>query len=164
MRTTICTFMLVAACLIGCGKDAKPTAEAVKPTAEPVKPKADSEPAKLADADIQPAIIDTETASVEPAAEATPVSKVSEFVFNNPIFESPEMIMGAGKPLASDILYPSPAIFDIDNDGKNEMIVGSIFGAIAAAENEADENGEPVWAACQPVNSTKGEPLKLNNW
>ena len=64
----------------------------------------------------------------------------------------------------SKMLYPSPAVFDVDNDGKDELVIGTIFGGIYACENSNQKDGDPVWEAPTAVNSVDGEPLDLHNW
>ena len=55
--------------------------------------------------------------------------------------------MVAGKPLNSTArkMYPSPAIFDVDNDGKMELVVSDIFGSLTIYENQnLFGKGDPV--------------------
>ena len=75
-------------------------------------------------------------------------------------------IMISDKALNKDggMMYPSPAILDIDRDGQNELVIGTIFGGVFACENENTESGDPVWGKPQPVKTADGKPLKLNNW
>ncbi len=82
------------------------------------------------------------------------------------MFDAPVVLKVGDKPLNADgeIMYPSPAIFDIDNDGKDELVIGSIFGSVHACENESDSSGEPVWSEPKVVKTNKNEPLELNNW
>lgn len=85
---------------------------------------------------------------------------------SNSMFDAPVVLKVGDKPLNGDsqIMYPSPAIFDVDNDGKDELIIGSIFGALHVCENESESSGEPVWSAPKALNSKNGQPLELNNW
>lgn len=82
------------------------------------------------------------------------------------IFAEP-IILKVGEELMNEsgqIMYPSPAVFDIDNDGKDELVIGSIFGSVHACENENNGPGDPVWSAPKAVNTLNNEPLALNNW
>ena len=81
-------------------------------------------------------------------------------------FEEPVVLMLGSEVLNVDnaMMYPSPAIFDVDSDGKDELVIGTIFGEIFACENEADDAEQPVWKALATVNDSAGEPLSLNNW
>ncbi|MFT7539609.1 MAG: DsbC/DsbD-like thiol-disulfide interchange protein, partial [Gammaproteobacteria bacterium] len=48
------------------------------------------------------------------------------------LFEAPLMLFVDAAPLNSKAkqMYPSPGLFDIDNDGRDELIIGDIFGAM----------------------------------
>ena len=82
------------------------------------------------------------------------------------IFSAPELLMVEDAPLNDDggIMYPSPAVFDIDNDGDEELVIGSIFGGVWTCENKSSGSGDPVWGQPVPVTTTDGSPLRLNNW
>lgn len=82
------------------------------------------------------------------------------------LFERPVFLTVGEKPMNEDgqIMYPSPAVFDIDNDGKKELVLGSIFGGVFSCEDESTVTGKHDWAAPEPVNTTDGKPLRLNNW
>ena len=95
-----------------------------------------------------------------PGTEAATEPK---FEFENPIFEAPVMLMAANEPMKASSMYASPVVFDIDNDGREEMVLGDIRGNVQYCKNEA-ETGEPVWGAVQSVETADGKPLELNNW
>ncbi|MEM7456467.1 MAG: hypothetical protein AAF456_19130 [Planctomycetota bacterium] len=82
------------------------------------------------------------------------------------IFAAPELLMIEDAPMneSGEIMYPSPAVFDIDNDGDDELVIGSIFGGVWACENKSSSGGDPVWDQPVPVTATDGSPLELNNW
>ena len=81
-------------------------------------------------------------------------------------FGEPELLYVGDKPLNADggMMYPSPAIFDIDNDGQAELVIGTIFGAVYSCENANKGSGDPVWEAPVQVRTADKEPLELNNW
>lgn len=81
-------------------------------------------------------------------------------------FEDPVFLKVGDEIMNEDgkMMYPSPAMFDVDNDGQDELVIGTIFGGLFACENSNKEEGEPVWEAPTAVNSVDDEPLKLNNW
>lgn len=61
--------------------------------------------------------------------------------------------------------YPSPALYDVDNDGKNELIVGDIFGRMVYHENESESSqGEPVWSEKKTLNTADGKAIRVSNW
>jgi len=80
-------------------------------------------------------------------------------------FDAPEMLYVGETPLNQDAdqMYPSPAMFDIDNDGKIELVVGDIFGSLNVYENMAEE-GDPKWKAHWPLKTGNGDTIKVSNW
>ena len=86
--------------------------------------------------------------------------------FSNKHFESATRLMVGEEPLniGARQMYPSPAMFDVDGDGQNELIVGDIFGSLNVYENENDGNGDPVWSKFKPLKSADGEKIKVSNW
>lgn len=81
------------------------------------------------------------------------------------MFDAPAVLRIGDQPLNEDgkIRYPSPAIFDVDNDGENELVIGSLDGVVRVCENES-ESSEPVWSAPQALIAKDNQPLVLNNW
>ena len=63
-------------------------------------------------------------------------------------FEEPVFLKVGDSPMNEDgsMMYPSPAIFDVDNDGQDELVVGTIFGGVFACENENTGKGDPQWS------------------
>ena len=87
--------------------------------------------------------------------------------FNNKRFDAPEMIMVGQLPLNSKAkqMYPSPVMFDVDNDNRAELVVGDIFGSLNVYENQNESaTGDPVWSKHVPLESTDGQPIKVSNW
>lgn len=82
------------------------------------------------------------------------------------VFDAPIIIQVNGQPLnqEGEILYPSPSVFDIDSDGKNELVLGSLFGNVYACENRNNSTGDPEWSEPKPINTRMEQPLELNNW
>ena len=81
-------------------------------------------------------------------------------------FEDPVFLKVDDAPMNEDgaMMYPSPAMFDVDSDGQVELVIGTIFGGVFACENTAEAGQEPVWSAPVAVETAEGEPLNLNNW
>lgn len=87
--------------------------------------------------------------------------------FTNKHFEAPIRLMVSSQPLntAAAQMYPSPAMFDVDNDGKVELIVGDIFGSINVYENTNNTGkGDPIWSKFRPLKTANGEKIKVSNW
>ncbi len=86
--------------------------------------------------------------------------------FSNRHFSSVTQLMVGEKPLNTKArqMYPSPAMFDVDNDGQDELIVGDIFGSLNVYENENEGNGDPVWSEFTSLKSTDGDKIKVSNW
>lgn len=62
-----------------------------------------------------------------------------------------------------DAAYLSPKIFDVDRDGLDELVLGTLTGRLFACEFESGKNtveiGEP-----KALETTFGAPLKCDNW
>lgn len=84
----------------------------------------------------------------------------------HPSFEKPVFLKQGDAPLneSGDMMYPSPIIIDIDNDGVDEMVVGTIFGGLYSLEDQNKGKGEPKWDSPKPMKTTDGELIALNNW
>jgi hypothetical protein len=56
-------------------------------------------------------------------------------------------------------------MFDVDNDGEVELVVGDIFGSLNVYENENETGaGDPVWAKHVALTNTEGKAIKVSNW
>ena len=80
-------------------------------------------------------------------------------------FAAPELLLADGKPInqVEGMLYPSPVLFDIDNDGRDELVCGDLWGILRVYENIASE-GDPVWGPATKLQSVDGEDIKVSNW
>ena len=88
------------------------------------------------------------------------------FVIENELFEAPVRLMVDGKPLqqAND-RFPSPAMYDIDGDGANELIIGGLRGEVEVFRNSSsDTKGDPIWEAGVPLEDRDGRSIELTNW
>ena len=85
---------------------------------------------------------------------------------NGSDFEKPVYLKVGDAPMnqSGKMLLPSPAIFDVDQDGNAELVIGSLYGDVFACENSNDGKGEPVWSAPKAVKTEDGQPMRLNNW
>ena len=75
------------------------------------------------------------------------------------LFEAPVRIEAGDKHMGAKRLYPSPVLFDVDGDGKTEMIIGDLIGNLTVSEREGD-----TWSAPEPLKGADGKPLKFHNW
>lgn len=92
-------------------------------------------------------------------AEAPPV-------FVNAHFEAPFRLMVENEPLNNTAkqIYPSPAMFDVDNDGQIELVTGDLRGSIKVYENQNADEGDPVWSKHYALMSSDDKPIKVSNW
>ncbi len=87
--------------------------------------------------------------------------------FENKFFDAPVRLTVGSEPLnlKASQMYPSPAMFDVDNDGEVELVVGDIFGSLNVYENENETGaGDPVWAKHVALTNTEGKAIKVSNW
>ena len=79
-------------------------------------------------------------------------------------FAAPVRLLAAGAPVnhVEEMPYPSPVVFDIDRDGKRELICGDLWGYLWVYENEGQE-GDLHWSAPRKL-TADGEVLKVPNW
>ena len=89
------------------------------------------------------------------------------------IFEAPIRLTVNDLPLNHDneVMYISPTVHDVDGDGKPELIIGDVTGALGIHRNEngsrddqSASGGDPVWGPRQTFEDSTGEPIKLTNW
>ncbi|QDU84421.1 hypothetical protein Pla163_15290 [Planctomycetes bacterium Pla163] len=89
-----------------------------------------------------------------------PAALGAAFQEPTPRFAAPVELTSAGAPFTG-ILYPSPVLRDLDGDGRRELILGDLFGALwhcaptAGSSTAFGERGRL---------EANGEPLELNNW
>lgn len=79
-------------------------------------------------------------------------------------FEAPVQLKAGDAPLGhklgtADRLYPSPALHDLDGDGKIEMVIGDLRGSLTVSTRTKDGWGEE-----KTLNGADGKPLKFSNW
>lgn len=126
---------------------------------------------------------ETSESKIAELAKAAPESKIAELPATEPFaktevdaepapefvnanFEAPFRLMVAGAPLntVARQMYPSPAMYDVDNDGQTELIVGDIFGSLNVYENQNPDAGDPVWSKHYALKTADGESIKVSNW
>lgn len=65
-----------------------------------------------------------------------------------------EDFLGAGR------MYPSPALHDVDGDGRADVVIGDLFGKVTVAKRAKDG----TLAAEVAIERRDGEPLVFSNW
>lgn len=98
-------------------------------------------------------------------------SSGSKVDLSTALFDAPIALQVDGAPLnaAGDeegrIMYPSPSIFDVDNDGVDELVVGEIFGTMTVFERSQNDakTGDVNWSSAKML-ERDGKPIELNNW
>lgn len=76
-------------------------------------------------------------------------------------FAKPVELLTDGASINS-VIYPSPTLYDLDNDGKLELLIGDIGGDI----HWSTKSGSKLhtWGKMVKLESVDGKPLKLKNW
>lgn len=57
-------------------------------------------------------------------------------------------------------MYPSPALHDVDGDGRADVVIGDLFGKVTVAPRAKDG----TLAAQVAIERRDGEPLAFSNW
>lgn len=78
-------------------------------------------------------------------------------------FAAPVLLTEAGAPLGRGLLYPSPALFDVDGDGAAELVLGDLIGNVWKHERSEGED-TLAWSKRERVQASDGKDLKFNNW
>ena len=77
-------------------------------------------------------------------------------------FSEPIQLMAADEPLGIKRMYPSPRLYDIDRDGKAELVIGDLMGRVMVAE-KADGDDPAAWGKLATFMSGR-RALKFHNW
>ncbi|GAB4548968.1 MAG: hypothetical protein Tsb0013_09920 [Phycisphaerales bacterium] len=73
-------------------------------------------------------------------------------------FEAPVEIKCGDRTFVQTV-YPSPAVFDLDKDGIDELFIGDLFGFIQTAERDG-----AGWGKATKMKDKGGNDLKFDNW
>lgn len=78
-------------------------------------------------------------------------------------FASPVRLMAGDSFVGANRLYPSPIMRDVDGDGRLDIVVGDLFGAVTYASRDA--NPQRIgFAAKQSMKDIDGEKINFHNW
>ena len=78
-------------------------------------------------------------------------------------FADPILLMAGEEPMGGKLIYPSPAMFDLDGDGALELYVGDLWGRVWTAERAPGD--DPVaWTELVTLKLVDGQQLEFNNW
>jgi len=102
-----------------------------------------------------------------PKSETVSIAIPKESASSSSIFDRPVRISVEGKPLnaVEQKKFPSPAIFDIDADGKAELVMGDLWGDVGVHENLAASGaGDPVWGPRKALKDSDGKAIRTSNW
>jgi hypothetical protein len=77
-------------------------------------------------------------------------------------FAAPKRVLAGEAPLGEGRLYPSPVLHDVDGDGRKDIVVGDLLGAVTFAPRAAGKT--VAFGAEKPLPDRDGKPLKFHNW
>ena len=89
------------------------------------------------------------------------------------LFEAPVRLTVNDLPINAnkEVANISPTLYDVDGDGKPELITGGVSGelGIHRSENVSQDGdstfkGDPAWGPRQVFEDTSGEALTFTNW
>ena len=94
------------------------------------------------------------------ALVATPLLSAAAFAGDDASsqFDAPVELAAGGNKFEK-VIYPTPVLYDIDQDEQRELVIGDLIGNVWSCEPAADG----AWAKAEHVKA-EGKPLKLNNW
>lgn len=77
-------------------------------------------------------------------------------------FAAPTRLMAGEEHLGKGRMYASPAVYDMNADGRPDIVIADIFGRPRVALASAD--GPMSFGPEKPVQNTEKEQLEFNNW
>ena len=101
-----------------------------------------------------------------PQSKAVSIPIPKKVSSSSSIFSRPVRLSVDGALLAGGkTRFLSPAIFDVDGDGKAELVIGSLKGTVDVYENlNTSGTGDPVWGPKKVLKDIKGKRIRTANW
>jgi hypothetical protein len=81
---------------------------------------------------------------------------------DDPQFEQPVEITAGGKTYVQ-VLYPSPVLYDVNGDGKRDLIIGDLQGYLQFAERDSS-GASTNWSTSKMMQDANGKDIKFSNW
>lgn len=75
---------------------------------------------------------------------------------------TPMLVKAGGEPIDDKIPYAGPTIYDLDQDGKNDLIVGTFKGHFKFYKNTGT-NAAPKYDGFEYI-MAEGEKAEIRNW
>ena len=80
-----------------------------------------------------------------------------------PQFAPPVRLKAHSKWLGENMMYPSPAVYDVNGDGTADIVIGDLPGRVVFAKGQIHEGGI-LLGEQQPLKGRGGKALKFSNW
>lgn len=78
-------------------------------------------------------------------------------------FAPPVRLLAGDAPMGEGRLYPSPALYDLDGDGVDELILGDLRGVLTVSKRRTGD-GPQGWSEASALKGAGGDDLKFHNW
>lgn len=107
------------------------------------------------------------TACNSPESETVSIAIPKNKPNSSNLLDRPVRISVDGKPLntVAKKMFVSPAIFDVDGDGKAELVIGTLMGSVGVHQNlNTSGTGDPDWDSQKPLKDTAGKAIRTSNW
>ena len=96
-----------------------------------------------------------------------------ESTLGTELFEAPVRLTVNDLPINAnkEVANISPTLYDVDGDGKPELITGGVSGELGihrienvSQDGDSTFKGDPAWAPRQAFEDTSGETITFTNW
>ena len=79
-----------------------------------------------------------------------------------PTFAPPVRLQAGDAWIGEERMFPSPVLHDVDRDGRADLVVGDLVGALTYAPRTADANVR--FSAEKKLPDALGKPIDFHNW